>query len=97
VRVGIALHPHVEIEPDFAARVAALIRKLDDDNFEVREAATKTLAELGPPAASLVAESRDKTASAEVKKRANEILDHIDAAEWLRSTMPAVKKPGPKK
>src|SRR5207253_5011731 len=39
VRVGIALHPNLEIEPALRERVGPLIRQLDDAKYEVRTVA----------------------------------------------------------
>jgi len=54
VRVGIAFHPHMEIEPDLVARVTGLIQQLDDASFVKRDAAGKSLGEIGPMAIALL-------------------------------------------
>jgi hypothetical protein len=48
VRVGLIMQPH--LEPDLAQRVRALVKRLDDDDFEAREAAEKQLRDIGPAA-----------------------------------------------
>jgi hypothetical protein len=48
IRVGIALHPHVEIETGLATRVSALIPELDGAALDKRPAASKTLLDIGP-------------------------------------------------
>ena len=42
MRVGLVHHAHCE--PDFAVKVAEMVKKLDDGDFEVREAAQKIVA-----------------------------------------------------
>jgi hypothetical protein len=54
VRVGIALHPHVEIEPVLTEHVGALIRQLDSPRFVQRQAADKALLEIGPLAIAML-------------------------------------------
>jgi hypothetical protein len=93
VRVGIALHPRIEVEPGFAARVKELLPKLDDMDFSVREEASKELLAIGPVAVQLLREERDRTTSPEVKRRINDVLAKVDAAEWLH----VVPKEQPKK
>jgi len=92
VRVGIALHPHMEIEPDLTARVGKLLRQLDDDNFQKRDAATKELLEIGPLAIGHLRAELQKSPPAETASRIQNVLGRFDAAEWLK--MPATKKPG---
>ncbi len=58
--------------------IRALVKKLDDDDFEVREKATRDLVLLGPPAEAQLREA-SKSADAEVKRRADECLRKIGA------------------
>jgi hypothetical protein len=88
VRVGIALHPHVEIEPKLAERVAALIRQLDDSSFEKRTAASRELLDIGPMAIGMLRAELQNRPSLEVRRRIEAVLDRVDAAAWLK---PAVK------
>jgi hypothetical protein len=83
VRVGLAVHPRLEAEPDLAATAAALIRQLDDEEFEKRDAASKALRAIGPVAIGLLRAERKKTTSAEVRRRIEDVLDGIDAGDWL--------------
>lgn len=93
VRVGIALHPHIEVEPDLAARVPALIRRLDDEDFAEREKAAKALLEIGPVAISLLRAELEKKPAPEVRRHIQAVLERVDAAEWLN--LPATPpKPG---
>jgi len=88
LRVGIALHPHMEFEPDLAARVAPLIRQLDDKDFKMRAAATATLLEIGPLAISLLRTELQKPLSLETRRRIEGVLDRVDATTWLGSAAP---------
>jgi RNA polymerase sigma factor (sigma-70 family) len=93
VRVGVALHPHVEVEPDLAAQVGSLIRRLSDPKFERRAAASKALLEVGPLAIALLRAELEKGPPLETRRRIEEILSRVDAADWLQ--LPgAVKKTG---
>jgi hypothetical protein len=85
LRVGIVRYPHVEIEPVLAQRVAQLISQLDDERFENREQATRTLAGAGPPAIAMIRAELTKNLSVEKKHRLAEVLERIDASEWLNS------------
>jgi HEAT repeat protein len=87
-RVGIALHPHMEIEPELSTRVALLIRQLDDERFETREGASKMLASIGPMAIGMMREALAKNPSLELRRRIETILNNVDAAEWLRPVAP---------
>jgi hypothetical protein len=90
VRVGIALHPHMEIEPGLTEQVGGLIRQLDSENFEKRAAANKALLEIGPLAVSLLRAELERSPSLETHRRIQAILDRVDAPPWL--TMPAPAK-----
>jgi hypothetical protein len=94
VRVGIALHPHMEIEPDLAAQVAVLIRQLDAPTFKKRAAASKELLEIGPLAIARLRAELQKGPSLEVSQRIEAILERVDAAAWLK--LPPTKKTGPR-
>jgi hypothetical protein len=78
VRVGLALHPHCE--PDFADRVAALAKDLDDDDFDTRERAQKRLEDMGRAAFVHLRKLREKVKSAEMLRRLDDLLDRYDAA-----------------
>src|SRR5262249_18208517 len=83
VRVGVALHPHMEIEPELALRIGALIRDLDDSSFERRVAAGKVLREVGPFALGMLQAELNRNPSPEKKRRIQEILEQSDAGAWL--------------
>jgi hypothetical protein len=83
IRVGIALHPHMELEPDLAARIAPLIRQLDDDDFEKRSAAGAALLEIGPFAIALLRSELQKGLPLETRRRIEAVLDRVDATVWL--------------
>jgi hypothetical protein len=83
VRVGLALHPHVEVEPVLAVRVAALLRQLDDASFKKREAASKELLEIGPLAIGLLRAELRKLPPLETRRRIEDVLERVDAADWL--------------
>lgn len=83
VRVGIALHPHLEIEPELTERVTTLIRQLDDATFAKRDAASKMLQEIGPMAIALLRAELKKNPPLEVRRRIEAILSSVDAEEWL--------------
>jgi len=85
VRVGLVLHPHAEHDPTLAARVAALIGKLADPTFKVREQATQDLAELGPPAFGLIRKALARPGpDDETRTRLRKVLDSCDAMEFLK-------------
>jgi hypothetical protein len=90
VRVGIALHPNLEIEPALAERAAVLIGQLDDAKFQKREAAAKALLEMGPRAIVMLRAELAKNVSLEMSTRIRSILDRVDAMDWLG--MPQIKK-----
>jgi RNA polymerase sigma factor (sigma-70 family) len=83
VRVGIALHPHVEVEPALAAHVAALVRQLDEDDFVKRDAASRALLEIGPLAVTLLRAELQKRLPLETHRRIEAVLDRVDASVWL--------------
>jgi hypothetical protein len=65
------------------ARVRKLVGDLDDDRFHVREAATRDLARVGR-VASDVLRLAARSDSAEVRRRAELVLGHLDAPSPLR-------------
>jgi hypothetical protein len=77
VRVGLVHHGHVE--PDLAERVLALARRLDDDDFEVREAAEKQLQALGRAAYVHLARLRSADLPVEARRRVGRLLEQWDA------------------
>jgi hypothetical protein len=85
VRVGIAVHPHMEIEPVQNARIAVLIRQLDDPKFTTRDAASKTLTEIGPLASAMLREELKKGPSLELRRRIETVLEAAEAPRWLEA------------
>jgi hypothetical protein len=81
VRVGLVLHPHCE--PDFADRVAALAKDLDDNEFDTRERAQNRLEDMGRAAFVHLRRLREKVKSAEMKRRLDNLLDRHDAAKAI--------------
>jgi hypothetical protein len=77
VRVGLVLHSHCE--PDFADRVKALVKQLDDDSFDKREEASKRLEAMGPSVCVHLLRLRKGSLSAEVNRRIDDLLDRWDA------------------
>jgi len=61
-------------------RIAALIAKLDDDNFFERDTASKELQKLGLEALPQLRRAALETKSAEVRQRAEELLDKLRTA-----------------
>ena len=92
VRVGIALHPHLEMNPVQAQRVGPLIRQLDDPSFQKREAATKALIEMGPVAIGALRAALKQGVTLEMQRRLESILDRVDAIEWLNGAETSKKK-----
>jgi hypothetical protein len=66
------------------ARVTLLIRQLDDKKFEARAAASKELLEIGPMAIAMLRAELKKGPPLEVRTRIEEVLERVDAAEWLK-------------
>jgi hypothetical protein len=65
--------------PDRATekRIARLIKELDDDDFAVREEATAELRRIGPPAAVALRRAVAESPSAEVRRRARDLLRSV--------------------
>jgi hypothetical protein len=82
-RVGIAFHPNFDAEPAITARVAALIRQLDDADIETREEAMRQLSMAGPAALRPLQQAA-QSGSEEVRDRARKIIAAADASEWLK-------------
>jgi hypothetical protein len=78
VRVGLVLHPHCEL--DFADRVAALAKGLDDDEFDTRKRTQKRLEEMGRAAFAHLRKLGAQTKSPEKQRRLDDLLDRHDAA-----------------
>jgi WD40 repeat protein len=68
------LKPAGPVDPK---RLAGLIADLDSPEFAVRERAAVGLRQIGRPAAPALREARDKSASAEVRRRAGDLLAEL--------------------
>jgi hypothetical protein len=77
VRVGLVAHPYCE--PGLAERVAALVKELDNDDFQKREAAQKNLDAMGRAAFVYLLKLRDTITAPEPKRRVEELLEKHDA------------------
>lgn len=72
VRVGLVHQPHCE--PDFADRIAWIVKDLDDDRFDIREQAQAELERIGPAGFGKVKVHYDQTKSPEVMRRLEKFL-----------------------
>jgi WD40 repeat protein len=84
--IGARLHPVKAADPDL---VRQLITRLDDDTFPVRDGASRGLEQLGELALPVLRITLAETRSAEVRRRAEELLRKLDtfvlSGEALRS------------
>lgn len=71
---------------DFRAHLTDLIRQLGDDEFEVRERASKQLGDIGPDAGTALRHALANNMSQEVRQRAAELLKRIPASAAVRPT-----------
>jgi WD40 repeat protein len=71
------LTDHLRRAAGLEVRAAALIVRLDDDDFRVREEASRKLEDLGPQAAFVLRAALQESASAEVRRRLEAILDRM--------------------
>src|SRR5262249_2615513 len=62
------------------ARIARLIADLDDDDFEVRERANELLRQMNALAEPAMRKALEKTASAEVRRRLERLLERLEGA-----------------
>jgi hypothetical protein len=72
--------------PDFRAHLTDLVRQLGDDEFEVRERASKQLGDIGPDAGPALRHALANNMSQEVRQRAAELLKRIPASAAVRPT-----------
>jgi len=84
VRVGIVLHCHLEGPQAVVARAKELVAQLEAASYRIRERATRDLSELGPAALPVLRQALADTVSAEARTRLRQILDGLDASEYLR-------------
>jgi len=64
-------------KPPDKTRLKQLLAQLDDEKFEAREAAARELTKLGKPAAPALRQALEGAQSAEVRRRAQAILDEV--------------------
>ncbi len=77
VRVGLV--QQVLVQPEMAARIARLVRQLDDDEFAKREAAQQELTKMGRAAFGELRRLKATTTAPEAKRRLEELLEKLDA------------------
>jgi hypothetical protein len=65
-------------KPADAKAIAALIAQLGSENFQERQAATRSLEAIGRPALAALREAADKNADAEVSRRAKGLVEKIE-------------------
>ena len=83
VRVG--LIQQVSCEPEFAERVERLVKQLDDDEFDKREAAQQTLEKLGRAAYGQLRRLRPNIFAPEPKQRVDQLLEKMDSQRSLKN------------
>ena len=83
VRVGIVVQGNLEFSAAaMEAKVASLVRKMDDDDYRVRDKAAADLARLGESAMGAIRKAMAGKCSAEVKTRLQKVLEK-DGASYL--------------
>src|SRR5215831_14592627 len=65
-------------KPPDAKTIAGLIAQLGSENFQERQAATRSLGAIGRPALAALREAVDKNTNAEVTRRAKGLIEKID-------------------
>lgn len=83
-RVGVVLYPQFDLGPRLEAVAREAIAKLGDEEFTLRDLATKTLRELGPPALRVIQDALKKATDPEVKLRLEALAKDLDAADYLK-------------
>jgi hypothetical protein len=78
-----------------APAVGDLIRKLGDDDFDVRQTAARALVELGEQARPAVEAARKDSSDAEVRRACAGILEEIDAIAVRQRLLALTKHPEP--
>jgi len=82
VRVGLV--QQVPVDQEMAERVARLVKQLDDDRFEKREAAQRELEKLGRAAFAHLRRLRPTVFAPEPKRRLDEVLEKIESQRTIR-------------
>src|SRR5262245_4608154 len=65
-------------KPADVKAIAALIAQLGSENFQERQAATRSLEAIGRPALAALREAANKNADAEVSRRAKGLVERIE-------------------
>jgi hypothetical protein len=81
VRVGLV--QQIPFDNELADRIAKLVKQLNDDKFDKREAAQQQLAKLGPIALVYLQRLRKSLTTPESKRRVEELLEKYDAQRAL--------------
>jgi WD40 repeat protein len=87
-RIGAGVKPAAAPDPK---RLAGLVADLDSPDFATRERASKGLTEVGRPALAALKEAARTTGSAEVRKRATDLVELIDRPTHLPADLRAVR------
>ena len=82
VRVGLV--QQVPVDQEMAERVARLVKQLDDDAFDKREAAQRELENLGRAAYAPLRRLQPTIFAPEPKRRLDEVLEKLDAERAIR-------------
>jgi hypothetical protein len=77
LRVGLAVHPHCE--PDFAERVARLVRDLGSEEFTTRERAEAQLRALGRAAYGQLSRQSKSVKNPEARLRLSRLLKRLES------------------
>jgi len=93
LRVGIALHPAIDGDPALTEKARQLIADLNAEDFNQREAAAKSLAEMGPVSIRELRAALKTSKDPETLNRCRLILAEIDATSYLEKKQPANNDP----
>jgi hypothetical protein len=83
VRVGLV--QQIPYEPELADRVVRLVKQLDDDEFDKREAAQRELEELGRAAYGPLRRLLRTVFAPEAKRRLDELLEKIESQRTIKN------------
>jgi HEAT repeat protein len=80
------LRDKLHARPDLRGQIATLIKQLGDDEFAVRERATKELGAIGADAGPALRRAGAEDPSPEVRQRAGELIDRLPTVTRMRPT-----------
>ena len=83
VRVGLV--QQIPFDADFAERIAHLVKQLDNDDFDKREAAQRELEKLGPVAFGYLRRLQPTVTAPEAKRRLDQLLEKHDAQQLIKN------------